>query len=717
MFNVAEVPGDGNLHDDAASDITPTDTRNAKTNGRTTVEKTIKFRFLPKNRSSDAVHPSLVHSQWIREVQEALGGEIEIFDNKGKALPKVDLLRWTKDQHLKTFNLHSHQSAKTNPFVEEKTLIGREKTVFIAHRIRTSWSLTEIKSIAAVNKLLKEHNVFMTEHRWPETIWNTTQLGFIIGLDPQFFDPEQAVAKVIQDLQKNTNGHPKIPKFRMAYTTPSIETNEHRQLRTKAYAIETEKSSSMEMLRYVKQAYKDTGLFVPFQMRSKLPEIFAKAIRMQTAILASHRTIVLNNIGTDAMMYLSHWIEQIDGVKEIAPYKSVDHDGRYRILVKKEEFHNIRSHISRQLPEWYENHVAPDAHPHHRRFPGQPGVAPIHSDDFSSREGSYMATSINTVLIFEESMANVQPHQTESKEQTRASLTNNWKTWADRAAAKPTVTSSQPTNATNIPSANAIRADLAERQAEVEALKREVQVLKLEREHLQATIDKQVEEKVTLALKEKLSQINATPSVPNSQFEELLAIQKQSFQEFSSHMMQMMHIQRLEMMAAFQHGTVAATTGKRSGATTSDTSSMTESYQGANSEDRKRLDTKPTPTKKNYRHENREQETRGDASPNVVGRRLPIACLVNNIPQTSSKISMEPPNSPMELPMMDLEETGAPEGQEILDNKSSVIVNNDITVEANRHTEWPTVAKGFITESKPGCMPESGYSTPRRNDV
>jgi hypothetical protein len=68
MFNVTEVPGDGNLHDDAASDITPNDTRNAKKNGRVTVEKTIKFRFLPKIRSSDAVHPSLVHSQWIREV-------------------------------------------------------------------------------------------------------------------------------------------------------------------------------------------------------------------------------------------------------------------------------------------------------------------------------------------------------------------------------------------------------------------------------------------------------------------------------------------------------------------------------------------------------------------------------------------------------------------------------------------------------------------------
>jgi hypothetical protein len=48
MFNVTEVPGDGNLHDDAASDITPNDTRNAKKNGRVTVEKTINSAFYQK---------------------------------------------------------------------------------------------------------------------------------------------------------------------------------------------------------------------------------------------------------------------------------------------------------------------------------------------------------------------------------------------------------------------------------------------------------------------------------------------------------------------------------------------------------------------------------------------------------------------------------------------------------------------------------------------
>jgi hypothetical protein len=113
----------------------------------------------------------------------------------------------------------------------------------------------------------------------------------------------------------------------------------------------------------------------------------------------------------------------------------------------------------------------------------------------------------------------------------------------------------------------------------------------------------------------------------------------------------MMNIQRIEMMAAFQNGTVLVTTGKRSGATTGDTSSMTESYQAVNSEDRKRLDTKPTPKKLDYRNKNREQDTGSDTAPNVEPRTLRTSSADKKESYTLSKTIMEPPNNPMELQM------------------------------------------------------------------
>jgi hypothetical protein len=64
-----------------------------------------------------------------------------------------------------------------------------------------------------------------------------------------------------------------------------------------------------------------------------------------------------------------------------------------------------------QLPQWYEDHVAPDAQPRFERFPGDPEVAPIKSDSYS--DDSYMASSINTILAFDNAMFAESPQSTE----------------------------------------------------------------------------------------------------------------------------------------------------------------------------------------------------------------------------------------------------------------------------------------------------------------
>ncbi len=112
----------------------------------------------------------------------------------------------------------------------------------------------------------------------------------------------------------------------------------------------------------------------------------------------------MNNIGTDAMLYLLHWIEQLEGVQDIVPYKTVETDGKFRVLVNKQEFRRTRSILQSELPTWYENHVSPDAQPQTGQFPGAPAVATINSNDYSSGDDSYMTKSVTTFLSFEENM-------------------------------------------------------------------------------------------------------------------------------------------------------------------------------------------------------------------------------------------------------------------------------------------------------------------------
>jgi hypothetical protein len=126
-----------------------------------------------------------------------------------------------------------------------------------------------MKSVPKIHDLLRKHNCVLTEHRWTEDIWNTTQLGFLQGLDPQFYDLAHATSKVATELKRHFPSKHKIPKFHLAYCRPKITYN-GKQIRTKAYAIETEKSTSMDMLKILKFVYQKTTEFTSFQLRNSI---------------------------------------------------------------------------------------------------------------------------------------------------------------------------------------------------------------------------------------------------------------------------------------------------------------------------------------------------------------------------------------------------------------------------------------------------------------
>lgn len=60
----------------------------------------------------------------------------------------------------------------------------------------------------------------------------------------------------------------RIAKFVVAFCTPQITVGPT-VVKTKAYAIATEKRKAMDMLRAVEEACKKTNDFVPFHLRSK----------------------------------------------------------------------------------------------------------------------------------------------------------------------------------------------------------------------------------------------------------------------------------------------------------------------------------------------------------------------------------------------------------------------------------------------------------------
>ena len=207
-----------------AMDTTPPRQKKAEPKGPVLIEKTVKFRFTRINQH-DSIDPSTFHLHWVQIVQEALKTDIQVFTNNGGIMPPVDPMRWTSAQHSQQYKVH-FQQPKNEGYNRDRSSRqppSRLPAAFIMHRIRSTSTITSIRNLPRVQKLLRENGVYLTEHRWPEDVCDISQQGFMLGIDPQFNSPIQAHERISLALKKAltaTAPSMRFPKFTVAFCTP-----------------------------------------------------------------------------------------------------------------------------------------------------------------------------------------------------------------------------------------------------------------------------------------------------------------------------------------------------------------------------------------------------------------------------------------------------------------------------------------------------------------
>ena len=261
------------------------------------VETTLRFEFKPKDQTA-AAKTAFLHTQLLAHLQSNFEDDIKIYDNKGTALPQIDTVEWhSSTVHQRHFKIH--------------VIPGNDRRMtkhFIQHRIRTTQSLSTLRNHHAISNLLKKHNAYVRQHHWDETIYDTIQLGHIIGLNPQHYDNTKAIAIVQQTIQKTTSEQ--IPPIRMIYSSPSIRHSD-KDYRTKAYSIETERKNAPAVLKLLKNAYQITDnttiqdhRFLIAKLRYSHPESYVNAIKMQTQLLTNTYVIPLLYVTPEALFYI-----------------------------------------------------------------------------------------------------------------------------------------------------------------------------------------------------------------------------------------------------------------------------------------------------------------------------------------------------------------------------------------------------------------------------
>ncbi|KAI2491612.1 hypothetical protein MHU86_22956 [Fragilaria crotonensis] len=573
--------------------ITPTRGEKTRSNNGLKIEKTIKFRFVPP-RDKDGVHPAILHAHWMHEVTKAFGEDVKFFDNRNRIVGKVDPLRTNPEEHTLQFQLHFDRHTTQHRSRDRKENSDHlHVTSYIVHRIQTSVSLGELKEAANVIKLMKDHDFYVNEHRWSETDWETTQLGFLYGIDPQFHDIDQATIKVTKTIQQSFP-RTKVPKFKLVYCSPKMRKGNGRIVRTKAYAIETMRADREELTKHLKTAYKEDGTFVQYKMRTRHPEAFERFIKAQTQMIATNYVIILNHIGPDAMHYLSDRISAIPGILSLLPCASVNEDGRYKVLVHQKNYHKVRDHLKDVIPKWYDEFVEPDAKAPEYRYPGPPEVSPIESDGDSQGDQSYLTISINTAMSIGSNLSTdsppifVYPKQQQSSTDnstfggSQAMSSLNGRSWAETARGSRAHSSTDFKSSEESDIQRTLKKDLEISREEVAQLKERLAKIEEIRTQEQARIEEKVKEQVERereAIDEKVKQQVA------------LALQEQ-FSTFTQQMTTMF----AQMMSTQHHD---QSLGKRSATQIQDATTegedAHETFRGDDSI--KRRDNKKTPTK------------------------------------------------------------------------------------------------------------------------
>jgi hypothetical protein len=513
-------------------------------------EKTLRFRFPVMTGGNSIVAPPVLHYHFIAAVQDAFGDTIQFIDNKNRVVNKIDVVRFDIKVQKNLFKWYSGSSNKqTGTMAQPPDAVNpndRHTTKYVSHRIRTSLSMAEIKSNERVKKLLIDHNFYVNFHRWDETEWDIVQLGFFFGLDPTFLNVDQATSTITADLQAaiaaKPTPRPKMPKFKLVFGSPKI-TIKNKAVRTKAYAIESQRSTSGELIKLLKEAYKTTGSFVAYQMRQRSPDALHKLIRAQTQFIANNRVILLNNIGEGAIFYVEPHITAIPGVQGLLPTRN---SGQYKVSVQQKDFNRVRQHLVKNLEEWYTTHVTTDAQNVEGRFTGPPAVSAISADDYSDDEQSYMTVSINAAMSLV-SILSDDEDQTGTRTSGQTNDSSKAKPVPTSITGWPTLPGGSTTETTSTPTQysaldQTILNDLASSRAEVEALKVQVTQLVAQRDSQAQQIADAVHAQVTRALAtQSVNQPTHQSSVTQDQFSAFLNMQEAKFDIMANMFREMMN--------------------------------------------------------------------------------------------------------------------------------------------------------------------------------
>jgi hypothetical protein len=202
------------------------------------------------------------HCQLLATLSSSLKDQITIFDKKDKPvdLPRLQsvssiaLLRELVDLHTRTAGNVCHVSIK---------------------RVRTSLSVSEIRTTTGILRQLKDIQAQIQEHHFTINEWDITSVGWLHDLHPNHMSYKNIANHsnllMLAAIRSSFPPETKIPFHRLSNCTPKYHADGHDDMQTKAIQISCSRSASKQLHKLLVKAYAGNPIYVPWTARGTNP--------------------------------------------------------------------------------------------------------------------------------------------------------------------------------------------------------------------------------------------------------------------------------------------------------------------------------------------------------------------------------------------------------------------------------------------------------------
>jgi hypothetical protein len=255
---------------------------------------------------------------------------IIMYDKENKHISKSVI------EHLKTLP----QFTKLFTTIYRKANDSRPGRHILVFKIKTPHTLHDIKNHEDVDLYLRDFNIYIREHHFPDYTLDSVSLGWIFGRHPTNHDRDN-IKQEMSAAFKAACPTLSIPYFHVSPCTPSRIEDSGRKFFSQALAIHVAGNKSRQLMTLLKTTYNNhvnSIGFIPWDWKKgkkEAKDAYRDAMVAQSNYVANCYVVPIHGITEDQMKILRPRLLAAPGIESVEHTKKTVVHGRWDVICKK----------------------------------------------------------------------------------------------------------------------------------------------------------------------------------------------------------------------------------------------------------------------------------------------------------------------------------------------------------------------------------------------